>query len=632
MKLQDIHHSGSNTGEHSPRLRWIDAEIPNSRIRSLLETLGTEYPILRNGTEGLLLKVELVADADLRVQVDSARAEVIAGDLSQACRGIGAILAGSQGETREKTPFRTRGLLLEASRGAVMKPEQVKRWLSRMALSGYNLLMLYTKDTYKLPGEEYFGYLRGAYTHEEFQDIDNHAQRVGIEMVGCIQTLGHLEPVLNWPAYSEIRDTLSVMLTTEEKTYALIGKMLDFYSSAFASRRIHLGMDETHGLGRGKYMDLNGYRCGFDIYNDHLTRVMSMCRERGLEPMIWSDMYFRMGSKAMDYYDPAAMIPSEVVAKIPADVKLAYWDYYHEDKAFYLDWIRRHKAIGYHPMMFSGIWTWGQLWYNHQKTIATIIPCIDACILEQVDEIIFTMWGDDGGYCDFNSAWAGMAYAAERLYNSNTEPPIEWMAKRFRAICGGNYADHLVASEMTLVDDLVAAALLWDDPLLGIYWKEKAGRTEDYWVQAHERYRRLIRTLTDAESGLAGDVEHAKIILALLELKIRIRIKIKDRNQYHLAILRQWIAEIITLHEQLVASFRRQWYQRNKSYGFEVIQIRFAGLIARYRELDTRLVELHDGTVDSIPELDETVTDPKGAHIHKYDCLCTASVNSITTL
>ena len=29
---------------------------------------------------------------------------------------------------------------------------------------GYNMEMLYTKDAYQLPGETYFGYMRGAYS------------------------------------------------------------------------------------------------------------------------------------------------------------------------------------------------------------------------------------------------------------------------------------------------------------------------------------------------------------------------------------------------------------------------------------------------------------------------------------
>ena len=58
------------------------------------------------------------------------------------------------------------------------------------------MAMLYTEETYELPGEPHFGYLRGRYTADELREIDRVADRLGIEMIGCIQTLGHLGHLL----------------------------------------------------------------------------------------------------------------------------------------------------------------------------------------------------------------------------------------------------------------------------------------------------------------------------------------------------------------------------------------------------------------------------------------------------
>ena len=48
--------------------------------------------------------------------------------------------------------------------------------------------------------------------------------------------------------------------------------------------------------------------------------------------MMWSDMYFRLafGGK---YYSTTGSIPKEVVATVPEDVTLVYWDYYTTDNA-----------------------------------------------------------------------------------------------------------------------------------------------------------------------------------------------------------------------------------------------------------------------------------------------------------
>jgi hypothetical protein len=50
--------------------------------------------------------------------------------------------------------------------------------------------------------------------------------------------------------------------------------------------------------------------------------------------MIWSDMYFRLGSKTGEYYDLECDIPEDIIKEIP-DIGLIYWIYYHDDYEFY---------------------------------------------------------------------------------------------------------------------------------------------------------------------------------------------------------------------------------------------------------------------------------------------------------
>ena len=55
-----------------------------------------------------------------------------------------------------------------------------------MALMGMNLGMMYTEDTYEVPGQPYFGYQRGRYTYEELHALDDYADMLGIEQM-CIR-------------------------------------------------------------------------------------------------------------------------------------------------------------------------------------------------------------------------------------------------------------------------------------------------------------------------------------------------------------------------------------------------------------------------------------------------------------
>ena len=52
------------------------------------------------------------------------------------------------------------GVMLDMSRNAVMKPSEVKQFADIIKSFGYNMIQLYTEDTYEIYGEPYFGYLR----------------------------------------------------------------------------------------------------------------------------------------------------------------------------------------------------------------------------------------------------------------------------------------------------------------------------------------------------------------------------------------------------------------------------------------------------------------------------------------
>ena len=156
--------------------------------------------------------------------------------------------------------FMTNGTMVDVSRNSVLTVDAVKQFIRKLALLGQNTLMLYTEDTYEIRERPYFGYMRGRYTEEELRELDAYADALGIEMIPCIQVLGHLETALRWGVTEPYRDTERVLQVGAEETYAFIEDMLKAVSRCFRSRRIHIGMDETHDLGRGASIDRYGYR------------------------------------------------------------------------------------------------------------------------------------------------------------------------------------------------------------------------------------------------------------------------------------------------------------------------------------------------------------------------------------
>lgn len=131
--------------------------------------------------------------------------------------------------------------------------------------------------------------------------------------------------------------------------------------------------------------------------------------------MIWSDMFFRAASSTGDYYDMESSIPHSVVERIPKGVQLVYWDYYHKDEEFYIEWIKRHREFGSDPVFAGGIWTWTGFTANNGITLAHTNPALNACKKAGIKEVFATIWGDDGTESNVYSTLLGLQLFAEAV-------------------------------------------------------------------------------------------------------------------------------------------------------------------------------------------------------------------------
>ena len=600
--------------ENIVKLVWNRSDTPQE-LYPMLETIGEEFPVSCTG-KGLKVEFKRIANTDTVSNVIRSKGKVLIEytSVSAASRGLGSAMADIEG--RNSAPFTTLGIMLDVSRNMVMKVDALKRWFRRLALAGHNTVMLYTEDTYELEDEPVFGYMRGAYSLEEIRELDEYAKNLGIELVGCIQTLGHMEQTLQWSEYDKIRDTRSVMLADQPETFDLIDKMLKFWKEALSSSRIHIGMDETHDLGRGVFLDRYGYERGFDIFNRHLQKVNMLCQKYELQPMIWSDMYFRLANPKQEYYDLTSPIPDDVRAAIPPDVQLVYWDYYHRDPDFYASMLRRHRELGFEPVMASGIWTWPTLWYNHPQTAATAAPCIEACRKEKVKELIFTMWGDDGAFCNIDSALAGIFYTADLAFG---ETSSDITARRFDVLCAPtSYAAHLAAAEINFTQkrkdgssmQVFSSYLVWDDPLMGIALDGYLRNDPEFDLKFLDSLEEIqCRILPCIDCDGAGDLEHVSNLISLLIKKIEMRGALTAAyEQGDRMALREIavhvIPSVIASVEEFDVSFRRQWMSYAKPFGIERIQARNAALIARLQETALRIREFLSGEIERIEELE----------------------------
>ena len=603
-------------------LCWNRQTTP-SKLYGLLEELGKYYPISESREANLefACKPELKG---LKVENNKGITRIAYSTLSHAARGLSMALSGIQGE--EKGTFKNIGLMLDCSRNAVFKVDYLKKWFRQLALLGYNSVMLYLEDVYELPDEEYFGYQRGRYTAEEIREIDDYADKLGISVIACIQTCGHMGQVLRWSAYERVADTAQVLLADNEDTYALIEKMVSFFKKNLRSGIIHIGMDEAHDMGRGKFLDQFGSKDNFDIFEKHLKRVVDICGKYELTPWIWSDMYFRMGSSKGDYYDLETRLPADLSEQIPENVELVYWDYYHDSKEFYQDWIERHQQInGRNPVMCSGIWSWACPWYNREYTEKNAPPAIDAALEKNIDDMYFTLWNDNGAAVDFDSNLAGVAFCAEYIYSAGKIDEVK-LRQRFDAVCGNSYAMSVKASEIN--SEFTALGLLWDDPLLGIYRHNEELKNPGFWEERRMVYSKLcdeigayvLRNNDDAFTHICNLNKFLALKLEFLDI-----LEVQGGKEMDVQVLSKKLPEVLAALEKLKNSFRELWLSRYKPFGLEVIQIRLAGQEERWREIGRLIEEFQTGNDEALSVFQSRAKEPLKSLSYRFNKVATAS-------
>ncbi len=499
------------------------------------------------------------------------------------------------------------GVMLDMSRNAVMKPAEVKNFAKILKSFGYNMLQLYTEDTYEVDGEPYFGYLRGRYSKAEMKDIADYCDSIGVELIPCMQTLAHLENIFKWREYARINDTANILLVGEERTYKLIDNMLSTLRGCVKTDIIHIGMDEAHMLGLGKYLDKHGFRNRFDILKEHLEIVIGLCKKNGFKPIMWSDMFFRLANGG-EYYD-WSNITDEVTAAKPDGVDLVYWDYYHDNKAFFDGMLAAHKKFSGETWFGGGVWTWGSYSPLNTFSLISMKEAILACKEVGTENIFMTMWGDDGRESSFYSVLP-VLYALRRAYDGVTDE--DTVRREFFELTGEDF-DAMMALELPNIvagnrresPSHITKPHLFSDPLCGFLdVTVKAGTGKDYAENA-----RVLREHGKKSASYGYIFETLASLCDVMEIKYelgaRTRAAYKAGDKAELAKIMEDYARCATRVKKFHRSFSLQWHKENKANGFEIQDARFGGLYARLEACMGRIEAYLSGRVDTLEELDE---------------------------
>ncbi len=602
-----------------------------------IDTNGIEVSVSKRGKDGLTVKIA------------SGKTEISYGIIPDFCRGL-CILSDALNRGEKEffydadRSIEKSGIMLDLSRNAVVKVETAKDLIRRCARMGLNTFMLYMENIYKIEEYPYFGYMRGAYAEDELRAIDEYALSFGIEVVPCIQTLGHLSNALRWPYAAGMKDTNDILLIDEPETYKFIEAMIKTLDRSLSTNRIHVGMDEAFQAGQGRYKALHGEVPHMELIGKHLSKVKEVLDKYGKTPIMWCDMLMRYCSSKGQFWDMDTVVTEEDAKHVPEGYDLAYWDYYFETEEMYDAMFGCLKKMSDTVSSYGGVWIWGGLSVNYDKTFRTTFPMIKSSRKNGINEICATLWGDDGGEVSFYTALLGIQLFAEAVYHEDVD--MEHLGKMFK-ICTGYDAESFLALDIDEVPETLefrdrnigvhktmnaitmSKQMLYQDVLQGLLDKQYEHVDFDtHYGKCLDRFDKIsvpedLKELFDYHRQLT----YVLSIKAELGRKLTANYKAGDKNKLseNLANVKKLYCEVEKLHKL----FSDVWLKYNKAFGLDRIDLRFGGLLARIKRAEINLEAYLNGEISEIEELTEEklmFTTSEFLHCPFYNYYSTASM------
>lgn len=314
-------------------------------------------------------------------------------------------------DTRGRIPYCTvddaprfpmRGIMLDVSRGKVPTPESLRELVDLCVRLKLNVLMLYTEHTFRWRRHPEIGRDDSPLTAEEMLMLDAYAAARHVDLVPCLQSLGHMEDILKLSAYQHLAETDSrwSAAPAEPGTYDLLRDLYDEYLPNFRSGWLNANCDEPWDLGEGKSAARAEEIGKGALYLEHVERLRTLAAAHGKRTMIWGDVVHQH--------------PSEI-PNIDRDLVLLDWWYEAE---FDFDRVRVFRENEIEFLVCPGTSTWNSLFPRIENSQTNIERWAEAGHRHGALGVLNTDWGDRGHYNLQGNSWFGYAMGAQHSWSS----------------------------------------------------------------------------------------------------------------------------------------------------------------------------------------------------------------------
>lgn len=298
-----------------------------------------------------------------------------------------------------------RGLMLDVSRGKVPTEQSLAELIDLCAMLRLNVLMLYTEHTFRFRRHPDIGRDAGSLDAATMRRLDARARARFVDLVPCLQSLGHMEHVLSLPAYRHLAETDMgwTISPADPGTYALLGEFYDEYLPNFTSPWFNANCDEPWDLGRGRSAERSAALGPGGLYLDHVRRVRDLAARSDKRTLIWGDVV---------HAHP------ERIPEIDRDLLMLDW--WYEAELDY-DRVGAFAENGIEFMVCPGTSSWNALFPRIDVSLANISAWADAGRRHGALGLLNTDWGDFGHYNLQGNSLLAYAWGAQEGWSGQVE-------------------------------------------------------------------------------------------------------------------------------------------------------------------------------------------------------------------
>jgi len=216
--------------------------------------------------------------------------------------------------------FPRRGVSHDCSRGKVPRLATLKALVERLARWKINELQLYVENVFAFRGHPDIGRGYSPLTAREVLSLQAHARRHHVRLVGSLASFGHMEKILQLPAYRDLGELPgyrgwpggTTLCPGDPRSRRLVAELYDEFVPLFEARDFNVGGDEPWELGRGRSRR-RARRIGVGrVYLDFLLYLHRLCRRHGKRMNVWADI-------VLEHPD--------LLSRLPADTVMLNWEY-----------------------------------------------------------------------------------------------------------------------------------------------------------------------------------------------------------------------------------------------------------------------------------------------------------------